>query len=218
VQTAHPGVWLQGTGRVENETVTKFLADPDYWDQRYRKGDSPWDKGSPAPALREILQYYPWKGRVLVPGCGTGHDVRFLASAELEAVGIDFSGEAIRRAISLTSGPGALFYQLDLFCLPDSWNGTFDFVWEHTCLCALDPEDREKYARAVSRVLKPGGSLVGVFFLVGAPDPPPYGFSSEELDKLFGPYFSLEKEWLPESYYAGREGEEILRWYRKHGP
>ncbi|CAF0703765.1 methyltransferase domain-containing protein [Candidatus Methylacidithermus pantelleriae] len=193
----------------------KFLRDPSYWDERYRAGDHPWDRGSHAPPLEEVLELYPWKGRVLVPGCGTGHDVRFLAAAGLEAVGIDFSTEAIARARSFTKTPKAIFYELDLFSLPPSWNDTFDYVWEHTCLCALQPEDRQHYVHAVHRVLKPGGSLVGVFFLVGSSQPPPYGFSPPELDQLFGALFWLEKEWLPGRSYPGREGEELVRWYRK---
>ena len=40
----------------------------------------------------------PFQGRILVPGCGLGHDVRAAAAAENAVIGFDLAPEAIQRA------------------------------------------------------------------------------------------------------------------------
>jgi SAM-dependent methyltransferase len=49
--------------------------------------------------------------------------------------------------------------------------GEFDAIIEHTCLCALPPEWRERYRDAVARLLKPGGLLIGTWFVNPEMDP-----------------------------------------------
>jgi methyl halide transferase len=58
-------------------------ATPD-WESAYVLGETPWDKGFASPPLSWFLQLGQWlpAGRVLVPGCGRGHDVRLLAGLE----------------------------------------------------------------------------------------------------------------------------------------
>jgi len=70
------------------------------WKERYRVGDTPWDKGRPSPPLKSFLARRRVEGRVLVPGCGAGHDVRLLARAGAEAVGLDIVPQAIELARS----------------------------------------------------------------------------------------------------------------------
>lgn len=192
------------------------LDQPAYWDDRYRRGDTPWDRGTHSPALEDALRRLPPPGRVLVPGCGVGHDVRFLAVCGWQAVGIDFSSAAIAEARRRGGPEGAVYEEGDFFALPQRLAGSFDLVWEHTCFCAIPPERREDYVRAAYGALRPGGKLLGVFFLrTGPDDPPPYSFTLEELDSYFGCRFLLEAEWLPSHCYPGREGEEILRLFAR---
>jgi SAM-dependent methyltransferase len=98
----------------------------------------------------------------------------------------------------------------DLFEL----KGEFDAVVEHTCLCALPPEWREKYREAVASLLKPGGKLIGVFFINPEMDPgetgPPFGISEVELKALMAPRFELVESYVPASAYPGREGREMV--------
>jgi hypothetical protein len=53
------------------------------WEERWRSKDTPWEKGYAAPPLTEYLEEGGEElrnaRRVLVPGCGSGHDVRELA-------------------------------------------------------------------------------------------------------------------------------------------
>lgn len=183
-----------------------------YWETRYRRGDAPWNRGAPSPALEEALLRLPPPGRALVPGCGHGHDARLLAEHGWQVVGIDFAPTAIAAAQSLGGGPLVEYEEADFLALPEKFAGTFDLVWEHTCFCAIPPERRPHYVRSAYRALKPGGKLLGVFFLeTGTPDPPPYCFMPEELDSHFSSHFVVEAEWLPSRCYPGREGEEVLR-------
>jgi methyl halide transferase len=73
------------------------------WNERYVLGDTPWEKGAPAPPLLSwMARYGPLNGDVLVPGCGLGHDVRAIAKASPDArvVGLDLAPEALVQAKS----------------------------------------------------------------------------------------------------------------------
>ena len=60
----------------------------------------PWEKGEPSPGLVDFLSAHPElkRGRVAVPGCGTGHDVRAFAAAGFAASGFDIAPSAISQA------------------------------------------------------------------------------------------------------------------------
>ena len=188
------------------------LDNPDYWNTRYRQGDAPWNRETPSPALEESLLLLSTPGRALVPGCGYGHDARLLAERGWEAVGLDFAPHALAEARNRGIPEGVEYEEADFLALPERLSGAFDLVWEHTCFCAIPPERRHDYVRSAHQALKPGGKLLGIFFLRTGPlDPPPPCFTIEELDSYFRSLFLLEAEWLPGSCYPGREGEEILQ-------
>lgn len=181
------------------------------WEDRYRAGDTPWEKGRGHPALADWLTKNGIAGRVLVPGCGSGHDVRLIAARGAEVVGFDIAPSAMPAAGSFSKVGNERYVRGDLFDPPAEWTGTFDWVFEHTCFCAISPTMRENYARSVAKLLKPGGRLLAIFYL----DPdheggPPYGCTVEELDRLFSAFFlEEERDHLPT--YEGREGRERLR-------
>ncbi|WP_411827007.1 methyltransferase domain-containing protein [Luteolibacter sp. AS25] len=194
------------------------------WNERYKIGDTPWEKGAAAPPLIELLgktQEEIWgSGRTLVPGCGSGHDVRALATAGITAVGVDLAREAIRRAEVFPRISDETYEQGDFLEKDFAEGKTFSAIWEHTCFCAIDPQRRENYAESCSRLLQSGGHLIGVFFLT-AQDPgeeqqgPPFNSTISELDERFARWFDRIKEWVPESSYPGRKGKEWLAIYRK---
>jgi SAM-dependent methyltransferase len=195
------------------------------WDRRYQIGDIPWEKGTPAPPLLEWLQERgPLQGNILVPGCGYGHDVRAIAAAAPDAkvVGLDISLLAIERARQYPV-TGQEAYQLgDLFNLAQDFSGKFQWTFEHTCFCAIDPQRRPDYVRAIAGALRLHGSLLAIFFLnpwdegeEPAEGGPPFGVSIAELDQLFGPAFDQIEERRPLYSFPGREGREIIRLLRK---
>jgi SAM-dependent methyltransferase len=194
------------------------------WEQQYRTGDTPWDKGRAAPPLLELMERRGadlWNGGpVLVPGCGFGHDVRAIAAAGVPALGLDIAESAVAKARSFPAA-GAETYEAGDFLDPAWRDGRcFSAIWEHTCFCAVDRSSRETYAESAAALLSPGGVLAGVFYLIPNDpgedeDGPPFSVSVVELDARFSPWFERIGGWVPRTAYPGREGREWLGLYRK---
>ena len=197
------------------------------WDQRYRQGNTPWDKGRASPALIYWLKNYPGRisGHILIPGCGTGHDVCAIADAEPTSspLGIDISSTAIATCLQNKVHDNEQYEQTDLFQLSRKFYAAFDWVWEHTCYCAIDPSKRPQYVSAIASALKPGGIFLGIFYLnpeIDATTPndgPPHGTSIEDVKSLFfaaSDFVLLDSE-KPNACYPGREGREhVLQFQR----
>ena len=200
---------------------------PTDWNHGYRAGETPWDKGAPAPPLLEWLDApgHRFDGEVLVPGCGYGHDVRAIAvTGQAErVVGLDIAPAALAATRRRPRAGNETYVEADLFDLPPEWCARFDWVFEHTCFCAIDPVRRPDYVRAVAGALRPGGRLLAIFYLnpwkEGEPTPPgggpPFPVSTGELDTLFAGHFALLEEAVPTRAYPGREGREVVRLLRK---
>ena len=204
----------RGAGKPLDPTLT--MTD---WELAYQQKETPWDKGASSPGLVDYLATEGVSGRVLVPGCGFGYDVRALAAKADEVVGIDIAPSAVEAAEAQPRVGNERYSQQDLFALPADWQNQFDWVWEHTCFCAIDPRQRPAYVNAVADALKPGGHLLAMFYLDPGHDSPdegpPFGVSVAELDALFLPRFTVEREWLPARAFPGREGREWMRIMRR---
>ncbi len=189
------------------------------WEALYKAGDTRWEKGAPHPELIAILRRLPLRGRVLVPGCGFGHDVRAIAATADEVIGIDIAPSAIAGAKKYPLTGGEDYMLADLFALPAKWLGGFDWVFEHTCFCAIPPARREDYVAAVTSALVPGGCLLAIFYMSPDMDAgeegPPFGSSKAELDERFGKSFRVLAEWIPEATHPGREGRELCRVFER---
>ena len=188
------------------------------WIKAYEEDDTPWDKGYASPPLVDFLARQLVSGRVLVPGCGTGHDVRALAAQGAEVIGMDIAPGAIRKAATFPLA-GREDYELgDFLNLSAKHVGAFDWVVEHTCLCALDPSQRKMYASAVQQALKPGGEYLAVFFREVSDyqgDGPPHPISREETGALFGDAFERVESFVPQKTYPSRPlGAEEVCWMR----
>ena len=185
------------------------------WEARYQTQDMPWEKGAPSPGLVDFLAAHPELPRatVCVPGCGTGHDVRAWAQAGFQANGFDLAPSAIRLSSEKTAAAGlAAEYRLADF-LRDDPPQRFDWLFEHTLFCAIQPAERELYVQAARRWLKPGGFYLAVNYLIPDTDGPPFGTTRDELWRRFSPHFDLREEWVPRSY-PNRTGLERMLWWR----
>ncbi len=184
------------------------------WQEAYEKRETPWEKGKPHPALLDFLATDgPLAGEIFVPGCGSGHDVRALSTPQNHVFGIDLAPFAIEKARSFPKVGNEEYELADLFALPAELDGKFAVVFEHTCFCAIDPKRRQDYVAAIARLLKPGGHFIAIFFLNPDNDDegPPFPASVAELDQIFGPSFTVEREWVPAQTHPGREGRELMR-------
>ncbi len=195
---------------------------PTDWDQCYREGNTPWNRGGPSPVLVRYLERHPLRGKVLVPGCGLGHDVALLAAQGAKVRGLDISPLAVEKARAAQPQlPAETFVLGDLYALPGDFIGAFDAVVEHTCLSAMPPEMRPAYRDAYASLLKPGGLIVGVWFINPDLDPgetgPPFPLPVAELDAMFAEGFEIVEDYVPEVGYEGRVGRERLRVLRKVG-
>jgi SAM-dependent methyltransferase len=188
------------------------------WEARYQSGDMPWEKGEASPGLVDWLAAHADVPRasVCVPGCGTGHDVRAWAKAGFKAYGYDLAPSAVHACEERTRAAGLIAeFRLADFLL-DAPPRSFDWVFEHTLYCAIDPKRRDEYVQALSRWLKPDGQFLAVFYLISDEDGPPYGTTREEICTRFSPKFDLLEEWVPRSY-PNRTGMEWMTWWRKIG-
>ena len=101
----------------------------------------------------------------------------------------------------------------DFFCLDDSHDGIYDLVLEQTFFCAIAPRQRKDYIQKVSRVLKPEGMLVGLFYNPNKEGGPPYNTTCEDIKIHFSKYFKikqLEKTLLSVEHRKNKEWLGIL--------
>lgn len=190
----------------------------EFWEARYQAQDMPWEKGAPSPGLVDFLAAHPNlpRGTVCIPGCGLGHDVREFAKAGFSAFGFDLAASAIVLAEAATKAAGlpASFQRANF--LRDSPPQIFDWLFEHTLFCAIQPNERNAYAEAVEKWLKPGGTYLAVNYFECGPDGPPWPTSRQEQWERFSPGFELRAEWTPRSY-PNRTGKERMFWWVKRG-
>ncbi len=184
------------------------------WESRYLAGDTPWDKGAAHPGLVAWLRDHRMHGRVLVPGCGSGHDVRAIAAGGADVIGFDIAPSALTAASHFTPA-GRESYRLGDFLAGEAGAG-FDWLFEHTCFCAIDPARRRDYAEAAAAAVRPGGHFLAIFYAnPDHPDGPPFGCSEAELDALFTPAFETLASQTGFPTHEGRENREILRLFRR---
>lgn len=201
--------------------MTTDITQPTYWNAKYHNGSAHWDLGQPTPVFAELLhsgRLMP--GRMIVLGAGAGHDARLFAGHGFAVTAVDFAPGAVAamRAADLT---GALdIRQDDIFHLPPTLDGSFDYVLEYTCYCAIDPGQRAAYFDLVERLLKPGGAYVALAFpIVDRTGGPPFAVAPAE---MIG---ALERRGLdllwrerPLHSVPARRGVEELLVLRKAGP
>ncbi|MBD2094021.1 methyltransferase domain-containing protein [Trichocoleus sp. FACHB-591] len=190
------------------------VQEADYWQQRYREGTDRWDIGQAAPPFAKLLNSSPAPkpGRTAVLGCGRGYDALLFAAHGFEVMGFDFAPAAIAAATVLaqTSQNPAQFLQRNIFDLATEFPGSFDYVLEHTCFCAIAPEQRPDYVQLVHTLLKAQGQLLALFFTHNRPDGPPFGITPVQIQQYFRPSFQILELAPVANSIPERQGEEHL--------
>ena len=181
------------------QSVTIEMSDPSdsavpaFWNQRYATGETPWTLHAIPRTLRSFVKRTRARGRLLIPGCGTDHEViQFLQTAGFDVIAIDFSMVAVNQIRKALGNFGGKIIHGD-FCKFD-FPSRFDLIYERTFLCALHPRKWRQYSKRVAQLLRPRGKLVGVFFYGTEPDPPPYPLSETKAAEIFGKHFRLTRD------------------------
>ncbi len=166
--------------------------DAGYWEHRYQTGATQWDVGYATPPITEYFEQITNKeARILVPGAGLGWEVAELWRSGFKNTWyLDLAGAPAEAFIKrLPEFPQKQILLEDFF----SHQHQYDFIFEQTFFCSLEPAQRPAYAAKMHELLQPGGKLVGVLF--NEPlnsDHPPFGGNSEEYRKIFSPYFNFK--------------------------
>jgi thiopurine S-methyltransferase len=196
---------------------------PDFWDQRFRSGVTPWETGSAPTALREFAANHDADAhassgaapRVLIPGCGSAWDAAFLDSAGWEVSALDFSQAAVDTARgTLGDGWRGRLLCADFFTYDA--DAPFDVIYERAFLCALPRALWPNYAPRMAKLLRPGGLLAGSFFITDEPKGPPFGILPQQLEDLLTPHFIRRADRALEDslpVFAGRERWQV--WERR---
>lgn len=181
-----------------------------------------WDTGTPSPLLVKYIEEgkVP-EGRALVPGCGRGYDVAALASEKRLAIGLDISEVAVQTARDYISSlpkeqclneENAVVECKSYFDMNvEDPAELFDFIYDYTFLCALDPSVRVEWAKQTAKLLRQGGELITLIFPIRGQDNlgPPFSVSMEGVRDLLEPvgFECLELELLPpELCHRDRDG------------
>ncbi len=193
---------------------------PTFWAEKYQTDyRPPWDLGHAAPPFVAFLAAQPelQPGKTAVVGSGLGNDALLFAQQGFDVTGFDFVEAAVAGATQATADAGlsASFLQRDVFKLGDEFAQQFDYVVEHTCYCAIDPDRRNEYVQAVYEILKPGGHFMGLFWCHSRQGGPPFGSDAEKVRDRFATKFDILSFELAQNSIESRQGQEYLGFFQK---
>lgn len=194
---------------------------PTFWDERFDRQFTPWDRGGASAALRAFVANAPallsTAGRppaVLLPGCGSAYELALMLDAGWDATAIDFSPVAVARARALAGPHAGHIVQADFFDYAPS--RPLDLVYEQAFLCALPRARWPEVAARWAQLLAPGGLLAGYFFFDDVPKGPPFGIARAQLDALLAPHFDcIADEAVTDSIPVFLEKERWMIWRRR---
>lgn len=157
-----------------------------HWEDKYQANTIPWDRGTASPALQRWLEADALAhGRILVPGCGRGHEAVELARHGFHVTGLDIAPTALKLLEAELAAAGLAAETVCADALTWQPQTPFDTIYEQTCLCALQPDQWPAYEQQLFRWLKPGGHLYALFMQTGREGGPPFHCELAEMRTLF---------------------------------
>lgn len=195
------------------------MNDASFWNDLYATGHTRWDIGTPSPPLTAYIDQLRDKNlRILIPGAGNGHEVRYLLEQGFTRVTVvDIAAIPIERLKTATQAHGAAVsvVQQDFF----HHLGAYDLILEQTFFCTLEPAYRKAYACHCRDLLGENGKLCGVLFNREFSLPgPPYGGTEAEYQRIFAPYFRSLHWAACENSHPPRQGTEWFMVLQKKDP
>lgn len=188
--------------------MNDFLS-PEYWSQRYENQQHGWDLGQISPPVKAYIDQLADKElKILIPGCGSGHEGSYLWKEGFKNVHVlDFS--ELPLALFMSNNPDFPKEQIhcsDFF----QHDEKYDLIIEQTLFCAIDPNLRPDFAKKVAALLKPGGKLVGLLFNRMFDAGPPFGGNQDEYERYFCSHFSNIYFEPCHNSIAPRSGSELF--------
>jgi hypothetical protein len=157
-----------------------------------------------------------------------------LATADRFVIGVDISPTAVEAAMDnilampIEEQPDRKNFELKVesfFDISVEESMKFDFIYDYTFLCALDPSIRNEWALKMAELIKQGGELFTLIYPIGEKEGgPPFQVSLDIVRNLLEPvgFQSIYLDYLPsELCHPGRDGNGetkltsgIGRWIR----
>jgi len=182
----------------------------DYWNQRYREDNTPWDLGDVSPAIKHYMDGWTDRdARILIPGAGRAYEALYLHQQGFPNVYVcDWAPEAFHYLRS-QAPDFPVDHQLvgDFFAL----DLTIDLLIEQTFFAAIDPSRRTDYVHRAASLIRPGGWLIGLLFDGELNRPgPPFGATRDTYRSLFSGAFQLEELDTAQHSVDARRGMEVF--------
>lgn len=190
--------------------------DPEFWDERFQQGFTPWNRGAVPLALRDFVHKLERAQEAvpncLIPGCGHAHELGFLSEAGWQVTAIDFSLAAVNTAKAQLGQWSERVQHADFFQFTP--NAPLSLIYERAFFCALPPAMREAVVERWAKLLPSGAQLIGYFLLNDTDDlskkGPPFHTPVQEFSALMRPYFVCLEDADVSDSLAVFEGKE--RW------
>ena len=168
---------------------------PEYWDKKYSLNESQWDIGSPTPIFMDWFKKNKEIKKILIPGCGKGHDAFFLATLGHDVYALDFSKQAIgfMHKSAKKKNININILNNDIFNMRQYY-GFFDIILEYTFFCAIPPASRKKYIKTIFNLLNNNGKFIGILLPINKKineGGPPFGVNLPEVLDMFTKYFKI---------------------------
>lgn len=186
---------------------------PAFWDERFGRGFTPWDRGGVPLALRDFVAA---NGPLvtLIPGCGSAYELAFLAGAGWDATAIDFSPQAVQAGKRAVGEYAERVVEADFF----AWQPArpLQLIYERAFLCAMPRAMWPRVAARWAELLPAGALLAGYFFFDDAVKGPPFGIVREQLDALLRNDFEcIADEAVADSIPVFEGKERWMIWRRR---
>lgn len=186
--------------------------DPAFWDERFIKQFTPWDRGGVPQALRDFASHSPALV-TLIPGCGAAYELGALCELGWDATAIDFSPAAVAQAKQQLGQWKDRVLQADFFTYAPPC--PLQLIYERAFLCALPRTMWPQVAARYAHLLPAGALLAGFFFFDSHPKGPPFGITTEQLDDLLLPDFERIADAAVTDSIAVFEGKERWQVWRR---
>lgn len=189
--------------------------EPEFWLQRWRRGEIGFHLDQPNPRLvaHWSALALPAAARVLVPLCGKSRDLAWLAERGHHVIGVELSSIAVtdffREQLAPSHPlPGPSRWgnfdryrtgNLEILCgdcfdLERSLVGPLGAVYDRAALVALPEPLRQRYVRLLTELLPSGAQMLLVTFdypqaeMAG----PPFSVGPNAVQALYGAHFAIE--------------------------